>query len=583
MAFDGITVANLVYELRESILGGKIQKIAQPESDALTIHVKNQKQQYQLFLSANASLPLAYLSQQKRVNPMTAPNFCMLLRKHIGSATIIDIIQPDFERVLQIKFRHRNELGDECVKYLMIEIMGKHSNIIFCDENLKIIDSIKHVSASLSSVREVLPGQNYFIPQTQNKLSPYKVKSEEDFFEILSRHAGSFFTCLYQSFQGISPVCAHELCFRCQLDGDKDIASMTDLEKTHAYHTFVNFFQDISSGVFSPNIVFDGREPIEFASYHFFQYQSLYREQVYQSISPTLEEFYSQKEVYNRIRQKSSDLRKILSTALERGRKKLSLQEKQMKDTEKMDKYKVYGELIHTYGYSLLEGAKVLKTVNYYDNQPISIPLDPTLTPLQNAQKYFERYGKLKRTKEALNLYIEESKNEIEHLESVVNALDIARNEDDLVEIKEELTEAGYIKRKYQGNKKIKSKSKPLHFISSDGYHIYVGKNNYQNEELSFRFANGNDWWFHAKGQPGSHVIVKSNNEELPDRTFEEAGRLAAYFSKGKQAPKVEIDYTQKKNLKKPPKAKPGFVIYYTNYSLLIAPNIDDIKEVVEA
>lgn len=582
MAFDGITIANLAKELKNSLLDGKVQKIAQPESDALTIHIKNQRQQYQLFLSANPSLPLVYLSEQKRINPLTAPNFCMLLRKHIGSATVIDILQPDFERILQIKFRHRNELGDECVKYLIIEIMGKHSNIIFCDQDLQIIDSIKHISASLSSVREVLPGRTYVRPPAQGKLSPLKTVSFDDFFKALSASCGPIYKCLYGTFQGISPLCAHELCHRARIDENKSLDDLDLQDREKLFHIFLDFFDKIGKGIFTPRIFSDGKEPIEFSSYQMTMYDS-YSCTEFPYISSALEEFYSKKEVYSRIRQKSYDLRKILSNALERAYKKLSLQEKQMKDTQKMDKYKVYGELIHTYGYSLAEGSKVLQAVNFYDNQPISVPLDPTLTPLENARKYFDRYGKLKRTKDALTLYIEESKNEIDHLESVSNALDICISEDDLAQIKEELRQTGYIKKRQKDskNKKMSSKSKPLHFISSDGYHIYVGKNNFQNEELSFHFAKGDDWWFHAKGQAGSHVIVKSEGKELPDKTFEEAGRLAAYFSKGKKAPKVEVDYTQKKNLKKPPKAKPGFVIYHTNYSLLIEPVIDTIKEII--
>lgn len=220
-----------------------------------------------------------------------------------------------------------------------------------------------------------------------------------------------------------------------------------------------------------------------------------------------------------------------------------------------------------------------MEALNYYTNENITIPLDPTLTPQGNAKKYFDKYSKMKRTAEALDHLLQETKSEIEHLESISASLDIALSEDDLAQIKEEMIEYGYIRRKYTGGKKIKITSKPFHYLSSDGYHIYVGKNNFQNEELSFKFATGNDWWFHAKGQPGSHVIVKTNGEELPDRTFEEAGRLAAYFSRGRQAPKVEIDYTQKKNLRKPNGAKPGFVVYYTNYSLLIEPDISGLTQ----
>ena len=242
--------------------------------------------------------------------------------------------------------------------------------------------------------------------------------------------------------------------------------------------------------------------------------------------------------------------------------------------------------MINTYGYGLEEGSKALTCLNYYTNEEITIPLDPTLSPIENAKKYFDRYAKLKRTYEALTKQIAETKEEMEHLDSINSSLGFALSEDDLVQLKEELMEFGYMKRKFQngngkkGVKKVKINSKPFHYISSDGYHMYVGKNNYQNEELTFKFATGNDWWFHAKGVAGSHVIVKSEGDELPDRTFEEAGRLAGHYSKSADAPKVEIDYTQKKNIKKPSGGKPGFVVYYTNYSLLIEPDISDIVKV---
>ena len=271
------------------------------------------------------------------------------------------------------------------------------------------------------------------------------------------------------------------------------------------------------------------------------------------------------------------DLRKIVTTILDRSRKKYDLQKKQLKDTEKREKYKIYGELIHTYGYGLKANSKTLEAFNYYTNENISIPLDPQLTAQENALKYFNKYNKLKRTYEALTDLIEETHEEIIHLESISTSLDIAVSEDDLTQIKEELIQYGYMKKRPAG-KKEKIKSEPFHYLSSDGYHMYVGKNNFQNEELTFKFAVGNDWWFHAKGIPGSHVVVKTNGDELPDRTFEEAGRLAAYYSKGRENEKVEIDYLEKKNVKKPNGSKPGFVIYYTNYSLVASPDISEIS-----
>lgn len=578
MAFDGITIANIVTELNQTITGGKINKIAQPENDELIITIKNQRKQYRLFLSASASLPLIYLTETNKPSPLTAPNFCMLLRKHIGSGKIIAIEQPGMERIIRFTIEHLNELGDLCTKYLIVEIMGKHSNIIFCNEEDQIIDSIKHVSAHMSSVREVLPGRPYFIPETQSKLNPF-VLTEEIFQEKIFPRPVNVAKAIYTSITGISPLMAEEVCYRAGIDGGIPTDGLEDVERVHLAHTFLRMVDDIRDGHFEPNIIYKGKEPVEFACFPLSQYQD-YRAVSYPSIFPVLETYYAEKNIVTKMRQKTVDLRKIVQNALERNVKKYQLQQKQLKDTEKKEKYRVWGELLNTYGYEVEPGAKSMEALNYYTNEMIQIPLDETMTPQENAKKYFDKYSKLKRTKGALDTLLQETGDEIKHLESIAASLDIASSEEDLVQIKEEMMEYGYVKRKNTGGKKVKVTSRPYHYISSDGYDIYVGKNNFQNDELSFKFASGNDWWFHAKGQPGSHVIVKSKNEELPDRTFEEAGKLAAYYSKGRQAPKVEIDYTQKKNLRKPNGGKPGFVVYYTNYSLLIEPDITGLQQI---
>ena len=578
MAFDGITIANIVTELNQTITGGKINKIAQPENDELIITIKNQRKQYRLFLSASASLPLIYLTETNKPSPLTAPNFCMLLRKHIGSGKIIAIEQPGMERIIRFTIEHLNELGDLCTKYLIVEIMGKHSNIIFCNEEDQIIDSIKHVSAHMSSVREVLPGRPYFIPETQSKLNPF-VLTEEIFQEKIFPRPVNVAKAIYTSITGISPLMAEEVCYRAGIDGGIPTDGLEDVERVHLAHTFLRMVDDIRDGHFEPNIIYKGKEPVEFACFPLSQYQD-YRAVSYPSIFPVLETYYAEKNIVTKMRQKTVDLRKIVQNALERNVKKYQLQQKQLKDTEKKEKYRVWGELLNTYGYEVEPGAKSMEALNYYTNEMIQIPLDETMTPQENAKKYFDKYSKLKRTKGALDTLLQETGDEIKHLESIAASLDIASSEEDLVQIKEEMMEYGYVKRKNTGGKKVKVTSRPYHYISSDGYDIYVGKNNFQNDELSFNFASGNDWWFHAKGQPGSHVIVKSKNEELPDRTFEEAGKLAAYYSKGRQAPKVEIDYTQKKNLRKPTGGKPGFVVYYTNYSLLIEPDITGLQQI---
>ncbi len=573
MALDGIVISNIAEELRSTILDGHISKIAQPEPDELLLTIKNNKKQYKLLLSACASLPLIYLTEQNKVNPAVAPNFCMLLRKHINGGKIKDITQPGLERVLHFTIEHLNELGDPCEKILTIEFMGKHSNIIF-REGDTIIDSIKRVSAQVSSIREILPGRTYFIPQTQEKANPLAI-SEEDFFHAIYSKPMPLSKAVYTSLTGISPIVAQELCYLSGIDANSPANTLEELEKIHFYHTFFQMMELVKQKEYTPSIIFHSDEPIEFSSIPLSMYSNL-QTVTYPSISTVLETYYASKNAITRIRQKSSDLRRIVQTALDRNRKKYDLQLKQLKDTEKRDKYRIYGELLHTYGYELQGGEKSFSALNYYTNETIVIPLDPELTAQENAKHYFEKYGKLKRTYEALTELIKETEEEIEHLESISTALDIALLEEDLAQIKEELTEYGYIRRKFS-NKKTKITSKPFHYISSDGFHMYVGKNNFQNEELTFKFASGNDWWFHAKKRPGSHVIVKGNGEELPDHTFEEAARLAAYYSSGRESEKVEIDYIQRKHIKKVAGAKPGFVIYHTNYSMVIEPNINNI------
>ncbi|MDE7311568.1 MAG: NFACT family protein [Eubacterium sp.] len=574
MAFDGIVIANLVTELNHAVLNARISKIAQPEKDALLLTLKGAFGQKRLFLSASASLPLIYLTETNKPSPMTAPNFCMLLRKHIANGRIVKIWQPDMERMIHFEIEHLNDLGDLKKKTLTIEVMGKHSNLIFTDENGMVIDSIKHISAQVSSIREVLPGRAYFIP-TQGKKNPL-LSDEVEFCDQVLAKPMTVAKAIYMAYTGISPCVANEVCCRAGIDADAPTASLREEEKIHLCHQFLWMMQSVKEEAFVPNIVQKDGCPMEFSSIRLTQYAHLESTE-YASVSEVLEHFYAARDTYTRIRQKSADLRKIVSTALERSHKKYQLQLKQLKDTEKREKYKVYGELLTAYGYGVAEGAKSLEALNYYTNEMMTIPLDPQLAPMENAKKYFDKYSKLKRTYEALTELTEQSKAQVGHLESIAASLNIARREDDLVQIRQELVEYGYIRRK--GNdKKQKIKSQPFHYRSSDGFDIYIGKNNYQNEELTFKVANGGDWWFHAKKIPGSHVVVKTEGKELPDRTFEEAAMLAGYYSQGRDAKKLEIDYLQRKNVKKPNGSAPGFVVYYTNFSMAIKPDITGIE-----
>lgn len=579
MAFDGITIANIVKEMKDTLVGGRLYKIAQPEADELLLTIKTGNGQHRLLLSAGATLPLVYLTENNKPSPMTAPNFCMLLRKHLQNGRIVSVSQPGLERIIHIELEHLDEMGDLCRKKLIVEIMGKHSNIIFCNDEDMIIDSIKHISGLVSSVREVLPGKPYFVPRTQRKLNPLDT-DKAAFTEALRDKPMPVFKALYSSYTGLSPVIAQELCHAAGVDGEMPVAGLEEQQYDRLYDRFSAMLQKVKEGSFAPCIAYTGKEPVEFAAFPLTMYENgADHLRPCASMSALLEEYYAEKNMLTRIRQKSADLRKIVQTALERNVKKYDLQRKQMQDTEKKDSCRICGELINTYGYGVEPGSRSLEALNYYTDEMVTVPLDENLTPAENAQKYFDKYNKLKRTYEALSELTKEVKEEIDHLESISAALDIAVAEEDLVQIKEELIASGYIRRK-GGARKDKVTSRPFHYVSSDGYDIYVGKNNYQNDELTFKAATGNDWWFHAKGMPGSHVIVKTRaGEEMPDRTFEEAARLAAYYSKGRGQEKVEIDYIRKKHVKKPAGAKPGFVVYYTNFSMMIDSDISGLEQ----
>ncbi|MBO6148965.1 MAG: NFACT family protein [Lachnospiraceae bacterium] len=588
MAFDGITTAAMVKELNDRILGGRLNKIAEPEADELLLTIKSLTGKTErLLISAHASLPFIYFTEKSIQSPMTAPNFCMLLRKHLQNGRIVKICQPGLERIIKIHLEHRDELGDLKEKVLIIELMGKHSNIIFCQTDDTIIDSIKHISEAVSSVRTVLPGRQYFITKTQDKRDPLLAETEPKVFsELIMKKAQSVHKAIYNSFTGFSPVQASELCFRAGIDGDSPVASLSDTDLQKLFQEFHKLIMLVKDGGFNPQIIYDDGSPLEFAAVELKEYGDKERRHFTQ-MSEVLETYYAEKNAVTRIRQRSTDLRKLVSTFLERDVRKYEAQLKQLKDTEKKDKYRLWGELIQAYGYGLPPKSGKLRCIDHYTGNEVEIPLDPLLTPQKNAQKYFDRYQKLKRTEKNVSEQLISTKSDISHLESIQAALDIAMDEADLIEIRRELFDSGYVKKRRDGRESGNpKKSHPLHYISSDGYDLYVGKNNYQNDQLTFKFANGDDWWFHSKKFPGSHVILhlgSKRKEPIPDRAFNEAGALAAYYSKGRGQAKVEIDYVEKREVKKPAGAKPGFVVYYTNYSMSIDSDISSLKLVEDA
>ena len=595
MAFDGLFLSALVSEFKASILGGKISKIVQSEKDEIQLTIRKEKQQFFLHLSANPSIPLVYLSEQGKTAPLTAPNFCMALRKHIGNGLIQDITQASrnlteqgLERVLLLHISHRDELGDIGIKYLSIEIMGKYSNIILLKEDFTILDAIKRISSAQSSVREVLPGRKYFIPDQFKKenLLCFPLESLQTFLENkknpnTERDSGmeNLSDLLFQSFSGLSPLSAREISLDAGLPQDQKLGCMSSLDYEKLSDAILRLRKRIREGDFTPQILYENGKSFDFSAIPVRQYSGnpAFHVEIFHSPSELLTFYYGGKEKEDRVRQKSADLKKQCSTLLERVSKKLSLQEKQLKDTEKKERFRIFGELLTTYGYSLKGGEKELICENYYNGQEEHIPLEESLSPIENAKKYFDKYDKAKRTERNLSTQVKESKNTLEHLQSIVNSLATAENAEDLDDIRREMGEYGYMKPISPKKKKERKedKSSPRIFRSSDGYLLYVGKNNYQNEIVSFQIAEGKDFWFHVKGSAGSHVIAKTEGkslEELPDRLFEEAAELAAYFSSEKESAKVEVDYTERKNLKKVVGGAPGFVIYHQNYSILVTP-----------
>lgn len=585
MAFDGICIKALIHEFNEKLLNGHLSKIAQTENEELLLTIKNNKTQYRLLLSANASMPVCYLTDTNKPSPMTAYNFCMVLRKHISGARITGITQPSLERIIDIRLEHLNEMGDPAVKHLMIEIMGKHSNIIFTDDSNRIIDSIKRVPPHLSSVRTVLPMAEYFIPSQEGKSDPFSI-SRDEFISKLTAKDIPLFKAIYSNLTGFSPAAAADICLRAGIDADVPASQLKDDYRLHLYNVFKNYTDDLKEDRFEPHLYTDPNgKPVEFSAMPLISYKG-HNDIPYESISRLVEDYYAKRLDHELIRQKSSQLRKTAQTALERASRKYELQLNQIKDTEKMDRLRLYGELLTAYSYEIPKETSEYEALNYYDNTIVKIPLDKTKTAGENANSYYARYNKLKRTKEALTVQIKETAEEMEHLESVITSLDLAINEADLNMIRKELVMFGYIKAHHTDKSKktaAKTAGNPLHYISRDGFHIYVGRNNFQNDELTFKFASGSDIWFHAKGIPGSHVILKTegkSKDEIPDTAFEDAASLAAYYSKAGEYSKADIDYTLKKNIHKPNKARPGFVVYYTNYSMVAAADIKNLKRI---
>ena len=582
MAFDGITVSAIKAEIEDKILGGRIDKVYQPEKDEIILGIRSMGQAYKLLLTSNASTPKFHFTQTNPSNPMTPPLFCMVMRKHLQSGKIIKIEQPDFDRILNIYVESLNELGDYSVKKLVLEIMGRHSNIILTDENNTILDCIKHIGHDTSSVREVLPGREYTVPPSQGKINTLEL-DDNNFKEVLGNNPSfEIQSVIYKNYTGISPIAASEICYRANVNGSTPVEALTDIQKEVIFNEFAKLVEDIKANRFYPESITNEKgktidfSPIEMSQFNGFEIKK------YTSISELIESFYANRDFTYRIGQKTQDLRKLITQNIERCIRKKDIQMQTLRSIKNRDELRLKGELLTANIYSIKKGMTTVELPNYYsENQElVAIELDSNKTPSENAQKYYKAYNKAKRTFEALKDQIKSNDEELAYLESVLTSVNNCTDEQDVKEIRRELREEGYVKKVKNQKDKSKKHSVPLHFISQDGFDIYVGKNNIQNDELTLKFARPRDIWMHTKNIPGSHVIIVANGQTIPDTTLNEGAMLSAFYSKAKNSSKVPVDYTEKKNVKKPNGSKPGFVIYETNKTAYITTSEEEIKKI---
>lgn len=562
MPLDSIAVSCLRKELIPLLSGGKVEKIYQPERDEISVIIKTRLDRYKLLISADSSNPRAYITENTKQNPLSAPLFCMLLRKHLSGATLEDISVPPYERIITFTFSAYNELGDRVKRNITAELMGRHSNIILTEQDNRIIDCARHVDLTVSSVRCVLPGLFYEPAPAGDRINPQNA-TYEDIFSALMSASGEVRgeKALLRLFSGLSPLAAREVIFRAT--GDTDSALETTNVKAIA-DSLYKFISQIENGEFSPCLLLDsdGR-PRDFAAYNITCYGDLYKVIPFDSISRVMDEFYFRRDKIERMRQKSAALRKTVSNMLDRKQHKLSLLQETLAGAANKETYRIYGELLTANLYRGDVSGSSITVENFYnDNQPVTIELDSAKTLSQNAQIYFTRYRKAKTAEKTATTQIKLNIEEIEYLESVLTSIDNAEEITELSEIRSELVSSGYITDKQA--KKIKSAplSAPLRY-EIDGFEVYAGKNNRQNEQVTFKIGRAEDIWLHAKDMPGSHTVIKTNRgEPVPDKVIEKAASIAAFYSKGKNMPLVPIDYTEVKNVKKIPGAKTGMVIY---------------------
>ena len=563
MSFDGVFTHAMINELRETLLSGRISKIHQPYENEVVLVIRSRGKNQRLLLSAHPSYARIQITQIDYQNPDTPPNFVMMLRKHLDGAILESIEQIENDRVIHFHFTKRDELGDLQNIILIVELMGRHSTIILVNkESGKILDAIKHIGSSQNTYRSLLPGVDYIAPPEQNQLNPFSQEKEKVFHRLSQMDLIP--KGIQQQFQGIGFDTAQEL-----------VARLTE-RPNEKMLVWQEFFTAIDTQR-SPSL-YEVAEKEYFTpiNYRFFD-SNTQQKKMYPTLSALLDAFYQEKAEKDRAKQQGGELIRKIENELKRNKNKLKKREQTLKDSENAEDYRRDGELLTTFMAQVPRGANEVTLPNYYEeDRPITIKLDPALTPNQNAQKYFHRYQKLKNAVKLIGKQIEEAKNEIDYLESVLSQLEIA-GPMDIEVIKEELTAEGYLKKKSSKKQKRKKPSQPDQYLSTDGTLILVGKNNLQNDQLSLKTAKKTDYWLHAKNIPGSHVIIKS--DQPSDETITEAAELAAYFSKYRHSAQVPVDLVQVKHLRKPNGAKPGYVIYENQKTIIVTPEEEKINK----
>ena len=578
MSMDGLSLYSAMNELNKRLAGGKIDKIQQTDKEELLLMVRSLGQTYRLLINASAADNRVQLTELKKQAPSEAPMFCMLLRKRIAGGKIVRFEQEQLDRVLKISIETYNDLGDLSVFALYCELMGKHSNIILANEKGVIVDAIKHVGLGMSSVRFVMPGLEYSAPPAQDKQDPSKA-SADDFSMAMCMVGMSIAKALSNAFFGLSPAVAAQLVAR--YTNKTECTQLSEAEREELAERLAAFYADMAQGKEKASAVLNALGETE-AVYPFAISGSGIK--LYDSIGEALDSLYINSDRREWAKRHGASARKVLQNNIERCEKKLALYADALNSGEQMEKCRLYGELLTANLHSLKSGTDTAAVDNYYADpvERIAIPLDRQLTPGENAQRYYKKYQKLKAARDMAIVQREQTLSELNYLEGQLDNLTKCTAENELSELIEELKEQGYIKRDKGGKKKMKlAASKPMHFVSSTGADIYVGKNNRQNDELTLRFASPNDIWMHAKNIPGSHVIVKGASEQ-DTATMTEAALLAAYYSRARGSENVAVDYTPRKYVKKPAGAKPGMVIYTTNKTAYVTPSEEAVAGLKE-